>query len=419
MFPSSTIRTCRVAAVLSPLIFAVTCPAQTWTESQVLALFAQQSPAAAAARAQIAVARADARSRGLYGNPSFSYSREGAGFTEFFLAEQTLPLSGRIGLLRQTVAPAVGAAEADADALIWQLRSEVRLAFFRLLAMQDREQVLHATRRDLKEVIRVLAVREKEGEGSRFDRLRWEREDVEIRAEIGLVKAQAAQANGRMLEFLPQGTEIANVEGVLRPVEQLPELAELVTQALASRSEIRAYNQQVARLRLEQQAAGRLRYSEPVLSAGLKRADTIDLSQAGRSPLERTQKGVFIGIAIPIPSFNRGLAEVDRLHAEQTRVEALRRSVEHQIRAQMAGMYRTLTLRRQAIEDYRRDLGGQNEELLKITQVAYQEGEAGILELLDVFRLQRQSQQRFIELGSAAREAQIELERVMGREVSK
>jgi outer membrane protein TolC len=212
MFLSSTIRACRVA-FLSPLVLAVTCSAQTWTEARILELFAQQSPQAAAARAQIAVTRADARGRGLYGNPSFSYSREGAGFTEFFQAEQTLPLTGRIGILRQAVAPAVGAAEADAEALIWQLRAEVRLAFYRLLALQDRQEVLNTTTRDLQEVIRVLATREREGEGSRFDRLRWERELVELRSELALVQAQSAQARSRMLEFLPQGTEISKVEG--------------------------------------------------------------------------------------------------------------------------------------------------------------------------------------------------------------
>jgi len=418
MFPSSTIQACR-AAFLSPLIFAVTCAAQTWTEARVLELFARQSPQAVAARAQIAVTRADAKGRGLYSNPSFSYSREGAGFTEFFQAEQTLPLTGRIGILRQAVAPAVGAAEADAEALIWQLRAEVRLAFYRLLALQDREDVLNATLRDLQEVIRVLATREQEGEGSRFDRLRWERELVEIRAELALVQAQSAQARSRMLEFLPQGTEITKVEGTSIPTQELPELAELLTQALASRSEIRADHQLVARLRLEQQAAGRLRYPEPALAGGLKRADAIDFSQPGRTPSERTQNGVFVGITVPIPSFNRGQAEVVRLQAEQTRVEAHRRALEHQVRAQVAGAYQTLNLRRQAIESYRRELGGRNEELLKIAQTAYQEGEVGILELLDVFRLQRQSQQRLIELGSAAREAQIELERVMGREVTK
>ncbi|MSV28887.1 MAG: TolC family protein [Bryobacterales bacterium] len=416
MFSSSSIQACRLA-LLGSLTFAVPSLAQTWTEARVLELFARQSPQAEAARARIAVTRADASGRGLYGNPSFSYSREGAGSTEFFQAEMTLPLTGRIGILRQAVAPSVGAAEAEAEALIWELRTEVRLAFYRLLALQDRQEVLNATIRDLQEVIRVLAAREKEGEGSRFDRLRWEREIVEIRVEQALVQAQSSQARSRMLEFLPD-TEIAKVEGAIDPVGELPGLAELLTQALASRSEIRADNQLAVRLRLEQLAAGRLRYPEPVLAGGLKRAGVIDFSQ-GRAPVERTESGVSFGITIPIPSFNRGQGEVARLGAEQTRLEAHRRALEHQVRAQVAGAFRTLHLRRQAIDSYRRELGERNEELMRIARTAYEEGETGILELLDVFRLRRQSEQRLIELGSGTREAWIELERAMGREVTK
>jgi hypothetical protein len=95
-------------ALLSPLVVAVRCPAQTWTEARVMEVFSQQSPQAVAARAQVAITRAEARNRALYGSPRFGYSREGAGFTEFFQAEQTLPLSGRIRILRQAIAPAAG-----------------------------------------------------------------------------------------------------------------------------------------------------------------------------------------------------------------------------------------------------------------------------------------------------------------------
>ncbi len=418
MFPSPKIRACRVA-LLSPLILAVTGSAQTWTEARVVELFSRQSPQAVAARAQVEVTRAEARARALYSNPSFSYSREGAGLTQFFQAEQTLPLTGRIGILRQTVAPAVGAAEAEVDALVWQLRAEVRLAFYRLLALQGRQGVLDATLKDMQEVIRVLATREKEGEGSLFDRLRGERELVEIRAELASAHAQASQSRGRLLEFLPQGTEIVRVEGAVIPFEELPTLADLLDRAVAARAELRVDNQLVARLRLEQQAAGRLRYPEPVVAAGLKRADVVDFSQPGRPPSERARNGAYVGITIPIPSFNRGQFEVTRLQAEQARVEAHRRALEHQIRQQVTGAFQTLTLRRGALQSYRQELGARNEDLLKIAQAAYQEGQTGILELLDVLRLQRQSQQRVIELGAAAREAQIELERVMGQEVTK
>lgn len=417
MFPISTIRVCRVA-LFSPLILAATSAAQTWTEARVLELFAQQSPQAIAARAQVAVTRAEARGRALYSNPSFSYSREGAGYTEFFQAEQAVPVTGRVGLLRQSVMPAVAAAEADADGVVWRLRAEVRSAFYQLLALQNREQVLKDTTEDLQEVIRVLAAREKEGEGTRFDRLRWERELVEIRAEMASLAAQSAQAKARLLELLPQGTEIARVEGTVAPPEELPAVDDLLGRALAARSEIRAANQLIARFRLEQQAAGRLRYPEPVIAGGLKRADVSALSPGG-SLADRTQNGVFVGVTIPIPSFNRGQTEVVRLQAEQARIEAQRRALEHEIRAQVNGAYATLQLRRTALGSYRQELGGRNEELLKIVRTAYQEGAAGILELLDVFRLQRQSQQRVIELGAAVREAQIELERALGQEVTK
>jgi cobalt-zinc-cadmium efflux system outer membrane protein len=249
--------------------------------------------------------------------------------------------------------------------------------------------------------------------------LRGERELVEIRAELTLIEAQTAQARARLLELLPPGTQISKADGVVIPDSNLPPLPELLSRAVAARSEIRADTQLIARLQLEERAAGRSRYPEPVVAAGLKRADVISLSRSGLPPLERTQNGSFVGITIPIPSLNRGQAEVSRLQAERTRVEAHQRALEHQIRAQVTGAYQLLTLRRDVLDRYRRELGEASQDLVKIAQVAYQEGEVGILELLDVFRLTRQSQQRMIELGGAVREARIELERVAGEEVKR
>jgi cobalt-zinc-cadmium efflux system outer membrane protein len=51
--------------------------------------------------------------------------------------------------------------------------------------------------------------------------------------------------------------------------------------------------------------------------------------------------------------------------------------------------------------------------------VAYQEGEIGILQLLDAYRTQRQAQLRMLEIQAAVKEAQIELERVVGEELGK
>jgi outer membrane protein TolC len=58
------------------------------------------------------------------------------------------------------------------------------LAFYDVLAAQHCESLYAAGLKDVENVIRVLATRECEGEGSKFDRLRTEREGAELQAEL-------------------------------------------------------------------------------------------------------------------------------------------------------------------------------------------------------------------------------------------
>src|SRR5512134_2561178 len=106
--------------------FAGLGPAQEWTEAAVIQKFLDQSPQAREVRARVAAAQAEMRGQALYPNPSVNYSREGAGRTEFFQAEQVLPVSGRLNLLREAGAAMVRATEADGAFSLWQARSSLR-----------------------------------------------------------------------------------------------------------------------------------------------------------------------------------------------------------------------------------------------------------------------------------------------------
>src|SRR5262245_42120212 len=132
--------------ILGLSVLAAICRAQEspreWSESEVVERFLAQSPQARELRARIALAQAEARTRIVYPNPTVAYSRESAGYNEFFEAAQTLPLSGRIGYLREAGAAAVSTAEANRDAMLWSLRSDLRIAFYRLVASQERLRVL-------------------------------------------------------------------------------------------------------------------------------------------------------------------------------------------------------------------------------------------------------------------------------------
>ena len=112
------------------------------------------------------------------------------GLTEFFQAEQTLPVSGRLKLLREAGASSVLATEAEAAFSLWQARTQSAASLLPAARPQKREAVYSTSLKDIDDVIRVLREREIQGEGSKFDRLRTERERAELLAELALLRSR-------------------------------------------------------------------------------------------------------------------------------------------------------------------------------------------------------------------------------------
>lgn len=399
-----------VASVLYMAALAGLCSAQEWTETRVVQKFLEQSPYAREARARTAIVQAEAKGRSLYANPSVNYGREGAGFTEFFQAEQVLPTSGRLRLLRQAGLSSARATEAEGAFDIWSARTSLRQAFYRTLTVQERQTVYSTGLAEIDNVIRVLRDREREGEGSKFDRLRTERERAELLAELALVRAETELERSHVSAFLPPDVQIASVSGQIDTPLPAMDAGELIQRAIGTRQDYRAEQRRLEQFRLEQRAAERLRIPEPVLNAGLKRADI------GQN---RMSNGPVVGMTVPIPLFNRGQAEVARFSAEQERTSARLQILSQRIRAEVEGNVRAFNVRLEARDRYRETLAGSGPELIRIATIAYQEGEIGILQLLDAYRSQRQAELRMLDIRAAVKEAQIELERVVGEELEK
>jgi outer membrane protein, heavy metal efflux system len=382
--------------------------AQEWTEAQILEKFASGSPYARAAQASVDAVRAEQAGRILLSNPAAVASREGAGYAAFFQLEQQLPISGRRGILRTAGASAIGVAEAEGADFLWRLRIHLRAAFHRLVAAQLREDILSGGTRELEEVVQILRTREKEGEGSRYDRLRAERELAEYHSQLATAAADVAQARAAVLAYLPTDVTINRVVGSLQTINPLPTADTVIAKALARRPDFLAEERQIERYRLESRAAERLRIPEPLAVAGIKRGDI--------SP-GVTHTAAAIGITIPLPFFNKGQTEAARFTAEQQRTVARHQALERRIKAEIKGALENLRLRQEAVGQYRREVDPVGTDLSRITRVAYQEGEAGILELLDSYRVNRQARLRALELELQAKEAQIELDRATGEEV--
>jgi cobalt-zinc-cadmium efflux system outer membrane protein len=393
----------RVAAWLMCAVLWPLCVyAQELTDVQLIEMILRDGAQARAIRASVEVTRREQAARTVFPNPGAAYSREGAGFTEFLQVEQPLPMFGTRSALARAGAAATAAAEAERDARLWQLRADAQALVARLLAEQERLDATRANVREIERIIGLLHIREKEGEGSRFDRLRAEQELAEAQQLALDAAASLAEARGSITAALAEGTRITRVIGALYVDRSVPLLDTLLARASSARSDLRALQSASERFRLEASAARRMRLPAPTLVGGMKRAESGD----------RRESGGLLGVNITVPLFDTGRREAARWLAEQDRVDAERAFIEQRINAQVTAASEVASLRQEAARAI--DASTPVDELARIADVAYTEGELRILELLDAHRTVARARIRAIDMRLAARLAQIALERAIG-----
>src|SRR6185503_10773124 len=292
-----------VRALLVVALVPASVGAQTLslTEAQALAQLAPDNPRVRAINAPVDVARADVLAAGRWPNPRVTYDRESvAGVTEHLaMVGQVLPITGRRPLEVSAASALVDAASGRAGDQVRRLRADLRLAFADLVAAQDRERELTAIRDRLQQLAAVLAKREAAGDAAGFDRLRAEREVLELDIDRATAAADRARAQATLTGFLnaPVATAITAVAANPTRVA-VPSVDELMARAEQARGEISALRHQVDSASFAERAAAKRVIPEPEVIAGTKS------SNAGTGDL-----GSVITVHVPVPLFDRGRPE--------------------------------------------------------------------------------------------------------------
>ena len=393
-------------------LIAASASAQTLAEEQALARMRMEHPQVRVLRLTVRELEAAARERSLLANPTVSYTREDAGVSvdDFLLVTQELPVRGRLGLLGEAAEQEVTAAQARADADLVAFETRLRLAFADLLLAQERAQTLESSLSELNRLVDVLRVREQEGEGSRFDRLRAEREVADIDTDLSTVAIDRLTAQARLAAFFAPGTDPAGLTAVGRLTDggTVPDLDSLVAQAVARRSDYRALTLSEAQWATERRAAERLRRPGAAVTAGVKRA----------GPPTARESGYVVTATVAVPLFNRGQAQVARAEAARGRTDAERQALRARIESEVRVSHAAASRYRELADSYRAGSVERAAELAAIATTGYEEGEYGILELLDAHRVTLGAGLRLLDLSAAARRAAVELDRAIGGETT-
>jgi cobalt-zinc-cadmium efflux system outer membrane protein len=127
--------------------------------------------------------------------------------------------------------------------------------------------------------------------------------------------------------------------------------------------------------------------------------------------------GGLVGVQVSLPLFDRGRPERAAALARAAQVDAEAEALRLTVRTQIGAWRAAVVERRAAAQRYRTAANGSVDDIERIAQVSYDNGEAGILELLDAFRTSSSARVRQVMLDRAVREAEIELEFVSGWEI--
>lgn len=400
------------AAVLLGLCVPAGAQSQELTESEAVARALADNARLRAMRARPAQVAAEQQIRRLLPNPVVTFLQESATGTRdrFLLVQQELPTSGRLTFFRRAGVAAALAANLRVRHAEHEIRQDTRAAFTRLVAVQARIQHLTTALATLEGLSGRLVERERAGDGSAFDRLRAERELADVKAERRAAEATVAEARAVLASVLGMsGNPPLVASGPLGAVSPLPPLGGLLTSVRARRPDLQAAEAEVSRLEFDQQAASRLRRPQPIAAVGWKQ--TADGFRSGG--------GYSFSVGVALPLFNRGQADVAAFGAALTAAQAERDALVVEIEQEVRGAHARAGLLQALTDEYQRDALDRSRQLVRIATIAYDDGELGILELLDAHRSLANAELRAAELRAEARLAMIRLDRAIGEEVGR
>ena len=415
----------RTAVLCAALVFApLSAGAQTTltlTESDALARLSADSPRVRAIRTAVDIARVDVLTAGRWPNPRLNWDRQSvAGVTEHLVTvAQPLPITGRRGLDVQAASARVTASSNRIDDESRRLRGDLRLAFADLVAAQTRERELTTARDRLRDLADILAKREAAGDAAGYDRLRAEREVLDVDADRVIAATERARAQATLGTFFADVTApslLVAVSGSPPPVP-VPSFEALMEQAETRRGELLAFRQDLEAARLSERAANRSLVPEPEIFVGTK-SSTVGGGDIGSVlTLGGGDIGPVVGVHATIPLFDRARPERALAAASATQAKARADAFRLVLRGQIAALRGVVVARRDVATRYRAEAVNTADQIERIAQVSYDAGERGILELLDAYRIGFTARVRQAALDAAVRQAEIELEFTSGWEI--
>ncbi len=372
---------------------------------QALVLARASAPGLRIADARREVALGRARETTQWLNPTVEYRRENLGSTLspdiFTTVYVPFDITGRRLSLRSAGSAASVRARADGTVARRDAELQVVRAWLRAASAREHAEVMRRQADALMEVATVDAARQREGLVSEGVALRTRLEADRARVALSTTIGDLARARAELARTLGVATQALGTTARLT-APQLPVPPDSATAeevATQSRPELAAREAAVREARARLGAERRGAIGDWQLQGGSKKTAGVMTGQ--------------IGLAIPFPIFNRNDGARQRAGGELAEATAWYDDVTIGVRADaMAALTAYQAIRATAADAA--SFAQRGREVADIARVAYREGHASLVELLDAERASADALSAHIRWIADAWMARLEFERALG-----
>jgi cobalt-zinc-cadmium efflux system outer membrane protein len=372
--------------------------ARDFSEAEYLTSFHSQHPARAILDETVGRARADVRSSGLLENPVGGFEREAPDNLEqnTWSLSWAPPLDGRRSARKAAAKAALEFAEGERGLAGAELRSTLREAYARWALASERAAIWESPTRRLRQLATGASQRAQSGEASVLSARRIALAVIEIEAAAARADVERIDEESIALGWLGvTGDELTPLRPSL-PTEAAPSNAGDTPTVAVRRS-------QVSAAQANARWSGRF-VQFPELMFGWQ---TVDEFGVGAS-------GPVMGVAWPIPIFDRRQGDREAAQATVTAAQARLDLETHRVSARLEAAKEGYNRLRDAALSAADSLAI-SDEVMESAAARFELGESDVTELLETVRGVISARLAALDLYDAALAAHRELELLMGR----
>ena len=363
-----------------------------------------------------------------WSNPSVSWGREGTSRQGQANAQQIVQLELPLDVtgVRQARALVAGyrrqTEERKLEGLLSALDHETAEAMLDAVAANSQVQQWAGTRAIFERAEQIIGRRLTAGDVSGLAARRLRLEAARMAAGAATATAAARGARLRLATRLgidPRvGDTLTLPDGMARLAGQIADLFSLasapadslVAMALRQRVETRVAVLEIELAAAERTLLERERRPVPVVSAGAKVEKVADPMQGSLAGF----RGLVAGVTMPLPVLDRRSASLEASAADGARVRAVAEEWQRRGGGEVLEAAATLEAARQHEAILAPHMGADAEAALRAVQVAFEEGEATLLEWLDAVRAWHEASITWNTLQADAARARLRLARATG-----